>query len=154
MPKAIISDTSCFIILANIGELELLQKVYGKVITTIEVVTEFGEPLPEWVLIEGAKDKERQQFLEMQVDKGEASAIALALEFPKSTIILDDLKARKVAESLKLQITGTVGVIVKAKKIGLIPSVKPYLDKLRKSDFRLSDAIAMAALREANEKIW
>lgn len=59
--------------------------------------------------------------------------IVLALEFPESTIILDDLKARKVAERLNLQITGTVGVIVKAKNIGLISSVKPYLDMLRNS---------------------
>lgn len=151
MPKTIISDTSCFIILSNIGELELLEKVYGKVITTIEVVTEFGEPLPDWIIIEGAKDKYRKQLLELQVDKGEASAIALALEFPESTIILDDLKARKIAEKLNLQITGTVGVIVKAKKIGIIESVKPFLDKLRKSDFRLSDAIEIEALKEAKE---
>ncbi len=45
MPKAIISDTSCFIILTNIGELELLQKVYGQIVTTPEIVAEFGEPL-------------------------------------------------------------------------------------------------------------
>jgi predicted nucleic acid-binding protein len=43
MPKAIISDTSCFIILTNIGELELLQKVYGQIVTTPEIVAEFGE---------------------------------------------------------------------------------------------------------------
>lgn len=46
MPKTIISDTSCFIILSNIGELNLLQKVYGQIITTIEIAAEFGEQLP------------------------------------------------------------------------------------------------------------
>ena len=45
MPKAIISDTSCFIILTNIGELDLLQKVYGQIVTTPEIAAEFGEPL-------------------------------------------------------------------------------------------------------------
>jgi len=57
MPKAIISDTSYFIILTNVGELELLQKVYGQIVTTPEIATEFGEPLPEWVEIAEVKDK-------------------------------------------------------------------------------------------------
>lgn len=63
MPKTIISDTSCFIILTNIQELGLLQKIYGEVVTTIEVVTEYGEPLPNWVQIKSASDKYSQQIL-------------------------------------------------------------------------------------------
>jgi predicted nucleic acid-binding protein len=102
MPKIIISDTSCFIILTNIGELDLLQKVYGKVTTTIDIVAEFGETLPEWVEIQNVDDKYRQLLLEMQIDKGESSTIALALETPDCTVILDDYKARKVAEQLGL----------------------------------------------------
>jgi hypothetical protein len=74
MPKAIISDTSCFIILTNIGELELLHKVYGQIITTPEIVAEFGEMLPEWVEIAEVTDKYRQRLLELQIDKGESSA--------------------------------------------------------------------------------
>jgi predicted nucleic acid-binding protein len=77
-------------VLTNISELDLLQKVYGRITTTIEIVTEYGEPLPDWIEIESVKDNYRQQLLEMQVDTGEASAIALALETPDSTIIIDD----------------------------------------------------------------
>jgi predicted nucleic acid-binding protein len=47
IPKTIISDTSCFIILSNIGEFNLLQKIYRQIITTIEIATEFGEQLPD-----------------------------------------------------------------------------------------------------------
>jgi hypothetical protein len=79
MPRTIISDTSCFIILTNIGEFILLEKIYGKVITTIEVATEFGETLPDWVEIKNAENKLVKELLEFQLDKGEASAIALAL---------------------------------------------------------------------------
>src|SRR5689334_1827613 len=127
MPKTIISDTSCFIILANIGELELLHQVYGQITTTPEIVTEYGEPLPGWVKIATVKDKYKQQLLEMQIDKGESSAIALAMETPNSTIILDDIKARKIAEQLGLTYTGTIGVIIKAKLNGIISSIKPIL---------------------------
>ncbi|MES2332915.1 MAG: DUF3368 domain-containing protein [Bacteroidota bacterium] len=151
MPKTIISDTSCFIILKNIGELDILQKVYGQIITTFEIATEFGEALPDWVEIRTATDKYRQQLLEMQIDKGESSAIALALETPDCTVILDDYKARKIADHLGLHVTGTIGVIVKAKLNGIIPSIKPLLKKIKETDFRLSEEIELFALREANE---
>ena len=151
MHKTIISDTSCFIILTNIGELELLHKVYGQIITTLDIATEYGEILPEWVEIVAVKDKYRQQLLEMQIDRGESSAIALALETPNSTIILDDYKARKIADQLGLIFTGTIGVIIKAKLNGIIPSIKPFLEKIKQTDFRLSIDIESQALREANE---
>ena len=151
MPKTIISDTSCFIILSNIGELNLLQKVYGQIITTIEIATEFGEQLPDWVSIHQVTDKYRQQLLEMQIDKGESSAIALALETPNCTIILDDYKARKIADQLGLHFTGTIGVIVKAKLNGVIPSIKPILSKIRTTDFRLSSELELLALKESGE---
>lgn len=118
MHRTIISDTSCFIVLTTINQLDLLQKVYGKITTTIEVLNEYGEPLPDWVEIEKAKDNYRQQLLEMQIDTGEASAMALALETHGSIIIIDDYRARKIAEKLKLNYTGTIGVIIKAKLKG------------------------------------
>jgi predicted nucleic acid-binding protein len=98
MPKTIISDTSCLIVLTNIGELDLLRKVYDSIVTTVDIAIEFGEPLPEWVIIEKVADKYRQQLLEMQIDRGESSAIALALETPNSAVILDGYRARKIAE--------------------------------------------------------
>lgn len=93
MRKTIIADTSCLIILTNIGELELLHKLYGKIITTPDIAIEYGEPLPKWVEIINVTDKSKQKLLELQIDKGESSAIALALEIPDATIILDDNKS-------------------------------------------------------------
>ena len=151
MPKAIISDTSYFIILTNVGELELLQKVYGQIVTTPEIAAEFGEPLPEWVEIAEVKDKYRQTILELQIDKGESSAIALALETPDSVVILDDYKARKIAERLGVTLTGTIGVIIKAKLNGTIPSIKPIIEKIKQTNFRLSAEIEIQALKEADE---
>lgn len=151
MHKIIISDTSCFIILSNIGELDLLHKVYGQITTTLNIAIEFGSPLPDWVEILNVADKGKQQLLEMQIDKGESSAIALALETPNSTLILDDYKARKIAAHLGLHVTGTIGVIIKAKLNGVIPSIKPLLDKIKETDFRLSAELERVALFEAKE---
>lgn len=86
----------------------------GKITTTVDIATEYGEALPEWVEILEVRDKPKQQLLELQIDKGESNAIALALEIPNNTIILDDIKARKIAEKLGLTYTGTIGIIVKA----------------------------------------
>jgi predicted nucleic acid-binding protein len=151
MHKIIISDTSCFITLFNAGEMDLLRKVYTYIYTTNEVAAEFGEPLPEWIIIETAKDKQKQLLLEMQIDRGESSAIALALETENSVIILDDNKARKLAEKLGLNFTGTIGVIIKAKLNGIISSIKPILQKIKENGFHLTDEIEQRALKEAKE---
>jgi len=151
MHKTIISDTSCFIILTKIGELEILFKVYGPVVTTLDIANEFREALPDWVEIVTVTSKHRQEILEMQIDRGESSAIALALETPNSTLILDDYKARKIAEHLGIPFTGTIGVIIRAKLKGIIPSIKPFLEKIKQTDFRLSADIELQALKQAKE---
>jgi predicted nucleic acid-binding protein len=152
MPKVIISDTSCLIILTKIGEIDLLRQLYKTVTITQDISLEYGENLPEWFEVQKVKDHYRQQLLEMQIDKGEASAIALALETRDNIVILDDWKARKVAEHLGISVTGTLGVIIKAKNTGIIPSIKPYLDKIRDTNFRISEELEQIALKEANEK--
>lgn len=129
----------------------MLHKVYGQVVTTTDIATEFGETLPDWVEIVTVADKFKQQLLEMQIDKGESSAIALALEIPDSTIIMDDYKARKIADKLGIKYTGTIGVIIKAKILGIIPSVKPLLERIKQTDFRLSADVELQALRESKE---
>ena len=87
----------------------------------------------------------------MQVDKGEASAIALAMESEDCMLILDDHKARRVAITLGIKITGTIGIIIKAKLNGIIISIIPYLEKIKKTNFRISEEIIRQALLEARE---
>ena len=125
MPKIIISDTSTLILFHKIGEFNLLQKVYGELITTPEIADEFGEELPDWIKIQKVSDKKYQNFLETQVDFGESSAIALATEYDDVLLLLDDLKARKLAVRLNFKITGALGVIHKAKQLAIIDKVKP-----------------------------
>ena len=151
MPKTVISDTSTLILFDKIGEFYLLQKVYGELITTPEIAKEFGEELPDWIKIQSASDKKYQDFLFTQVDYGEASAIALASEFNDVLLLLDDLKARKLATRLKFKITGTLGVIHKAKQMSIIDKVKPLIDRLMLTDFRVADNIIEEILRLNNE---
>ena len=151
MHKAIISDTSCLILLDKIGELNLLYKLFGTIITTSEVAFEFGLPLPDWFEIQQPKDKNYQTIIEASVDKGEASAIALAVELDDCLLIIDDLKGRKFAQQLGLTIIGTIGILVDAKLAGIIPSVKPLLTKIKTTNFRISDQLEMLILKKAGE---
>jgi len=151
MHKIVISDTSCLILFHKIGELELLKKVYNSVSTTPEIAQEFAELLPDWIKIEKVKDFKYQEFLETQVDRGEASAIALAKEQDFPLLLLDDLKARKLASKLNLKYTGTLGVIHKAKQIGAIEKVSPIIKKLQATNFRISENIIAELLRKNNE---
>lgn len=147
MPKIIIPDTSTLILFHKIGEFNLLQKVYGELTTTREVSKEFGEKLPDWVKIHVVLDKKYQAFLETQVDCGEASAIALAAEYENVLLLLDDLKARKLATRLKFKITGSLGIIHKAKRMAIIDKVQPLIEKLLSTDFRVSENIIEEILK-------
>ncbi len=131
--------------------MDLLKKVYGSIFTTQDIASEFGDSLPEWIEVLEVKDPFRQQLLELQIDKGESSAIALALEIPGSTVILDDFKARKIAIKLGIQVTGTLGVIIRARQKGIISSIKPILGKLKQTNFRLSTDLESEALMMAGE---
>lgn len=152
MPNIIvIADTSCLIALSKIEAIELLKELYEEIYITEEIALEFGESLPEWIRIENVKNKTYQQLLDLYLDLGEASAIALALEKVDVLLILDDLKGRKEAEKLGFKITGTLGILFKAKKVGLIPELKSYIEKLKDVGFRISPKIEEDILRKSNE---
>jgi len=153
MPKVVISDTSMLIVFQKIKQLDLLKKVYGELITTPEIALEYGEKLPIWITVQSVSDKKYQKFLETQIDIGEASALALAKEFDDVLLLLDDLKARKLALQLNLKITGALGIIHRAKQMGIIQKVKPLIDKLLQTNFRISENIIEEILQLNNENV-
>ncbi len=146
MPN-IISNTSCLIVLDNIGMLDVLKELYGKVFITEEVSKEFGKTVPDWIEVRKVSDNKYLKLMKNFVDLGEASTIALAVETDDIVIILDDLKARKLAQKLNLKITGTIGVLVKARKRNIITSTQEVLNKLRNEGFRISDEIEKEFLK-------
>lgn len=149
--EIIISDTSCLILLSKINELTLLRKLSKYVFITSSIQREFGYNLPSWIQIKEPKGNHYQKILEMELDIGEASAIALSLEIDNSILILDDLKGRKIAEKLNLRYSGTFGLILRAKQERVIEKAKPILDKIRKTNFRFSEKLFEIVLSEAGE---
>lgn len=98
--KIIIADSSCLIAISNIEELELLKELYSYITITPEVQKEFGQPIPDWILTEEVQNKKIVELLELDLDKGEASAIALAIEHEPSLLIIDEKKGRRIAQKM------------------------------------------------------
>lgn len=113
MPKVIISDTSCLIALSKINKLEILKDLFNSVFITKEVCEEFDDYLPEWILIKEVISIDFQKKLQNKLDVGEA---ALAKEIKDPLLIIDEIKGRTFAESLDIEIIGTLGVLLLAHK--------------------------------------
>ncbi len=148
MPK-VISNTSCLIVLDNTGFLHLLQEFYGEILITEEVLQEFGKPALSWVRVHPVQDRTTLRILSGFIDPGEASTIAL--ETDDSLMILDDAKARKIAINAGLPFTGTLGVVLRAKERGIVPSVKTVLEKFKKDGFWISKTLEQHLLKLAGE---
>lgn len=149
--KIIVSDTSCLILLLKIDEIGILKEMSNKVFVTSVIKNELKQDLPVWIQVLDPKDKHYQSILEIDLDKGEASAIALMLELDDAILIIDDLKGRKLAEKLGFKFSGTLGLLLKAKQIGVIKSIKPVLDKIRLTNFRFSERLLTDILNQAKE---
>jgi predicted nucleic acid-binding protein len=149
--RVVIADTSCLISLTRIDQLELLNSLYKEVNITKEIALEFGEPLPPWVKVVGVKDAHYMKLLQNQLDLGEASALALGLELGDVLLILDDLKGRKEAMRLGFDVTGTLGILLKAKQKGLLTSVRHQIEKLTAMGFRVSPRVQEQLLRLSEE---
>jgi predicted nucleic acid-binding protein len=151
MQRIIVSDTSCLILLDKIGHLGLLKSIFGKITVTKEISEEFNQDLPDFIEVQYPKDKNYQRILENSLDAGEASAIALALDYDDCLLIMDETKGRREAKSLGLKVTGTIGILIVAKEKGLIPSLKKVFDKIGKTNFRINQALLVEALKKSGE---
>jgi len=147
----VITDTSCLIILEKIALLHILHQLFDIILTTPEIASEYGANLPDWINILPVKDKSRQKEFALIVDKGEASAIALAHEIDNKYLITDDLGARKLSLKLGLSVIGTLGVLLQAKEKGLIKAIKPFLELISQTDFRISEELYQTILKKASE---
>ncbi len=148
--KAVV-DTSVLIALSNIGRLGLLRELFSNVLVPKAVAEEYGEPLPSWIKVFEVKDKHLVQVLLEYLHRGEAEAIALAVELQGAIIALDDKKARITARRLGLKVIGTLGILILAKKKGLISDLREEIEKLLHTSFRLSQEVIQEALKKAEK---
>ena len=170
--KIVIADAGPLIALARIGQLEWLAQLFGTVTLTDLVALEItgGSIFPDtealaktltqpWLetvtLSESSLEACRDWVNLHQIDVGEASALVLASQLiaqgDEVLVIVDETRGRQAAEHAAITITGTAGLLLLAKRCGLLPTVKPLLIALQAQSYYLSDRLLEAVLRQAGE---
>jgi len=147
----VIANTSPLIALDRIGELDLLRRLYGSIVRPQSVLDELLagrehhslNPVlrdAAWIVTEPDPP---ETALRRELGAGETAVIALALRTGADLVILDDLQARLVADGLGLKLTGTMGVLLAAHRMGFLNDARDALSRLADAGFRLPPEIAV-----------
>lgn len=156
----IVVDTTPLQYLHQLGLLRLLDALFTRVIVPEGVAAELdvgraaAADVPDvrrlgWV--EVRLPRSLVHTFTDRLGRGEREVLALVLEIPGALAVLDDGEARREAMKLGLDLTGTVGILARARRAGLIESVKPLLDRLEELRFRLDPVTRRDALELAGE---
>jgi predicted nucleic acid-binding protein len=156
----IVCDSSALFALAICDKLDLLDKLYNTVLIPGAVFRESiiqGKPnakkIKDWAqnkVVEVTKAQLLNAF-NLLLDRGEAEAVTLYKEKSADLLLIDEIKGRKIARYYNVNIIGTLGILLKAKKDGVLSSIKPSIDLLQKSSIRISDDLYKLALDTAVE---
>ncbi len=159
----VVSDASVVINLAAVGQLDLLHQLFGSVLIPQAVYDEIvvaGKGLPgaesvarlAWIETRSVADRSLVEGLLLELDLGEAESIALARECDCDFLLIDERRGRAAAERLGIRVIGLLGVLVQAKRVELITSVRPTLDSLRSSaGFWIHDELYRRILEAVDE---
>ena len=153
-------DTSPLLFLAKIDRLQVLRAAADELLVSPAVweeiqardddATEFvrGAINEGWLELSAP---DRPTELVFQLGTGESEAIALARERRADRVVMDDLRARRVARQVGLLPIGTLGILLAARLRGEIPSLRAEIQKLQTAGFRASPALVEAVLRSAED---
>jgi len=159
----IVVNTSPWIALSICGQIPLLKKIYNEVYIPFGVKEEIlaggkkGIGVRElrespWLKIEKVFDIEKVNLL-YELDQGEAEVIILAKEKGIKQVLLDEKVARLQAKVLRLNVIGTLGLLLKAKKEGMVSNIKPLMAKILENGIWIKGEIVEGILKDAGEKL-
>ena len=155
----VLSNTTPLIALAGINSLELLHQLYGSIIIPPAVKAELiGEPEKSavtnspWIVVkQPISHEERKRDFRARLHAGEVEVMILAEELGADLVIMDDYAAKKTAKFMGMKTTGTLGILIQAKRRGLIQEVKPLMEAVISQGLYVSEKIQRLVLREAGE---
>lgn len=160
--RRVIVNSTPLLVLGNIGQLDVLHKMYGEIIIPEAVFREVTEKddaasqavcaANNWIIVEAVQNTSEYALYRARLHAGEVETMILAQQSPKADlIVLDDNAARKTAEFLGLTVTGTIGILLKAKQNGIIAQIKPLLNEIMQNGFFISDRLLQMILQAAGE---
>lgn len=161
MPRIIVNSTP-LIVLSNINHLDILQKLYSDIYipqAVFDEVTAKNDSACQqiknnlnWIHICAIKNQSMKRMYQAKLHDGEVEVMILAHENQnKDIIIIDDGAAKKTAKFLGLQVTGTLGVILKAKKENIISNVSSIMNQLIQNGFYITQEVYDFVKNEAGE---
>lgn len=160
----VVSNTSPIINLAAIQQLEILHQLYSELFIPPAVYHEIvirgaGQPgaseIPKsnWIVIQKIKNRSLLKALEFELDAGEAEAITLSVELEADLLLIDEKIGRASAARLDVRRIGVLGILLDAKKQGVIKQIKPLLNRLRiDAGFWIRPQLYQYILKLAHEK--
>ncbi|MBQ7199285.1 MAG: DUF3368 domain-containing protein [Selenomonadaceae bacterium] len=160
MSKAI-TNTSPLITLSKMGRLKILRDVYDEVIIPKAVLEEIKAKNDfvakdvvnnlDWLKVIDCPEVDRKKFRSI-LHAGEIEAIVLAQSIgSRYFLIIDDQAAKRAAKLLNLPVTGTLGVLLEAKRQGILEEIAPLVELMREIGVYLSDEVIKMALSTAGE---
>jgi predicted nucleic acid-binding protein len=149
----VVSNASPLIALEQVGQLQLLEQLFGTVRIPPAVASEVARTvsLPAWIEERALAQPVGPRILGASLGPGESEAISLALETEARLLLLDERPARRLAQALRLPVMGTLGILLAAKRRRLLTALRPCLDGLLQHDFRVAPRLYEDVLRAAGE---
>lgn len=160
MRKVIVNSTP-IIALCKIEQLEILKKLYREITIPVAVYREVTaledsacmqiKTAGEWIHVEQIRDYKEKKMYKAKLHDGEVEVMILAQEQQADLVIIDDHAAKKTAKYLGLPVTGTLGILLKAKQQGWIKEIHSLLLELKRNGFYISPALEDIVLKQAGE---
>jgi len=156
----IVSNATPIIAFSRINRLDLFRQITGAIVIPQEVEKElYGHRRTDvpalkrsnWIKVRKVKSQADVELLLPSLDKGEAEVIVLSKELGAGLIIIDELTARKVAIMMGLPVIGAAGLLMHAKRTGLIKEVKPLLDDMILKGIRYKESFYREVLKNIGE---
>ena len=160
--RKVVVNTTPLIALSHVDQLDILKKLYGEIIIPEAVYRELSVKAEsickkavdrslDWIRVENINNQMAKAMYKTQLHDGEVEVMILSKEIAADVVIIDDANAKKHAKYLGLPVTGTLGVLIKAKREGYINELKPIFSQMVENGIYISQSLMESCLKQVGE---
>lgn len=161
--RKVVVNTTPLIALSHVGQLSVLKELYGEITIPEAVYRELSvkadsickrtvDSSLDWIRVEKIQNQMAKAMYKTQLHEGEVEVMILSKEIGADVVIIDDANAKKHAKYLEIPVTGTLGVLIKAKQEGYIEALKPILHQMIEHGIYISNGLVELCLKQVGEE--